>query len=422
MTHNKFITLAKLLRNEYRPVNEIGKLRDIKLKQLIYHAYYNVPFYRERFDGAGIRPDDIQTANDLQALPVIRKRDLIDEDPLRIRDPSVSVNELVERSTSGSSGIPFRFYVDKGYDQFCKAQFVRPYFSNGRKPLDKALTLSSRPPPPRKWFQQLGLLDNIVVPSHLDGEQLLSEYLRIKPEIVTGYPSTLTVLADAISNNSRPLHPPKIVFTDSELLAPFIRESLSQAFQAPVIDIYGTIETENIAWQCAQGSAYHYASDCAIFETLVDGKRTEPDEPGVLVCTVLNSLTMPFIRYEIGDLVTLSSQGCDCGRTLPLISAIEGREMDQVVLPDGRRVSPMAFLEFSTILPGVAREYQIIQNAINDFTVLIDPIHPLDESERHAIVEIARKFNSSARVQIETVDCIPREPSGKRRTFISRVQ
>jgi len=131
---------------------------------------------------------------------------------------------------------------------------------------------------------------------------------------------------------------------------------------------------------------------------------------------------MPFIRYEIGDLVTLSSQACNCGRTLPLISAIEGREMDQVVLPDGGRVSPMAFLELTSILPGLAREYQIIQESIDDFTVLVNLIRPLDENERRAIVEIGRTFNASARVQIESVNCIPREPSGKRRAFISKVQ
>jgi len=422
MIHNKFITLAKLLRNEYRPIDEIASHRDSQLRRLVHHAYNNVPFYRERFDATGVRPEDIQTAEDLQLLPVIRKRELIDEEPHRIRDPSVPATTLVERSTSGSSGVPFRFHVDKSYDQFCKAQFVRPYLSNRRKLFDTALTISRHPPPPRKWFQRLGLLDNVVVPSHFAAERMLSEYARLKPKVVSGYPSAISVLANAISDSPDPHHLPKIVFTDSELLTPFVRDKLSQAFHAPVVDIYGTIETENIAWQCAHGSAYHYAADCVILETLVDGRRTKPDEQGVLVCTVLNSLTMPFIRYEIGDLVTLSSQACNCGRTLPLISAIEGREMDQVVLPDGGRVSPMAFLELTSILPGLAREYQIIQESIDDFTVLVNLIRPLDENERRAIVEIGRTFNASARVQIESVNCIPREPSGKRRAFISKVQ
>lgn len=421
MSRNKYLTLAKLLRNEYRPTEDLARDRDRQLRCVLHHAYEKVPFYRDRFDAAGVRPEDIQTAEDLDALPVIRKRDLVDEDPLRIRDPSVPDEALVERSTSGSSGLPFRFWVDRRYDRFCKAQFVRPYISNGRRLLDTAFTLSSREPPPRRWFQRLGMLDNVVVPSHFDGDRLLHEFQRIRPDLVTGYPSTLTILADAIDDSPVPCHQPRLVFTDSELLTPAVREKLRRAFAAPVIDVYGTIETDNIAWQCEHGSTYHYASDCVILETLVDGRRTMPGERGVLVCTVLNSLTMPFIRYEIGDLVTLLPGKCDCGRTLPRISGIEGREMDQVALPNGRYVSPMAFLEFSRFLPGLVREYQIVQESIDEFRVLLVLLQPLTSSERQAISRIAASINPAARVNIDIVDTIPREPSGKRRAFISRV-
>lgn len=421
MSQNKYITLATLLRNEYRPLAEFDRQRDIRLRRLVQHAYRKVPFYRDHFDAAGVHPDDIRTVEDLQALPVVRKRDLIDADPLRTRDPSVPAEALVERRTSGSSGVPFRFYVDRSYDRFCKAQFLRPYISNGRSIFDTAYTISSREPPPKKWFQRVGMLDNIVVPSHFDGARLLGEYLRVRPKIVTGYPSTLTVLADAINGTAGPTHQPKTVFTDSELLTPDVHDKLAQAFRAPVIDVYGTIETDNIAWQCGDRSRYHYAYDCVILETLVDGQRAKPDQQGVLVCTVLNSLTMPFIRYEIGDLVTLSSETCDCGRTLPLISGIEGRQVDQVVLPDGGRVSPMAFLQLSKTLSDLAREYQIIQDSVNEFSVLVVLKRPLDEAASNAISAIATDINPAARTTIKQVDSIAREPSGKRRVFVSKV-
>jgi phenylacetate-CoA ligase len=421
MIQSKFLILAELLRNEYRSSAELSQLREQKLRRLVDYAYSNVPFYHEKFRQAGVKPEDIRTPADLGALPVLRKAELIEEDPLRIRNPAIPPHALVERRTSGSSGAPFKFYVDRNFDQFRKAQFLRPYMTNGRKILDRSLTVSARAAPPKKWFQRMGLMQNLVVPCHLEGDELLRQYSNARPDVVSGYPSTLSVLAEAILSHPDPVNGPRLVFTDSELLTGFIRERLRSAFNAPVIDIFGTIETENIAWQCGEDSDYHYASDCVILETVRDGKQTDPDEPGSLVCTVLNSLTTPFIRYEIGDLVTLSTRRCSCGRTLPLISSIDGRQMDQLVLPNGSQVSPMS-LGLSDVLAGTVREYQIIQESLEDFTFLLVLREPLSEEQEGFIRHLTTTISPIARVKIKNVDSIPRESSGKRRTFVSRVR
>jgi phenylacetate-CoA ligase len=422
MLCNKYLTLVELLRNERRPAQELTDIQNRKLRLLVHHAYSRVPFYRNRFDSLGIRPEDIRSVADLAALPIVTKQDIIDEESGQVVDGSVPISRLVERCTSGSSGIPFRFFVGRGYDDFCKAQFLRPYFSNGRSIFDTAMRFSSNPSPPIKWYQRLGVMREHRIMSDSCGDEMLAKYRRVKPDVLIGYSSTISVLADALMADREQFHRPRIVFTDSEVLSDFARDRIRAAFRAPIIDVYGTFETDNIAWQCSDGAAYHYAADCVILETVREGQRVAFDEPGELVCTVLNSLTMPFIRYNIGDIVTLSSRSCTCGRTLPLISAIEGRAMDRLTLPDGSRVSATRIPHEFKFLYDVVQEFQVIQETIEEFTVAISARRDLTASERERVRNTIRSTHPQARVTVQSLDQKQRRGLGKQRLFISRVQ
>lgn len=420
--YNKYSTLLQLLRNERRPMEELAELRSRKLRRLVRHVYERVPFYRRRFDDAGVRPGDIRTVSDLSKLPVISKQEIIDAPNTEVLDTSVPESRLVARQTSGSSGMPFRFYVDQDYDQFCKAMFLRPYFSTGRRIFDVAMRFTTIGTRPRKWFHRLGILREHRVLSNASGEEMLAVYRRATPDVLIGYPSAISVLAEALIDSGSQSHLPRVVFTDSEVLTDFMKERIRAAFRAPIIDVYGTYETDNIAWQCREGSAYHYAADSVILETVQDGQCVAPDEPGELVCTVLNSLTMPFIRYNTGDVVTLSSDGCDCGRTLPLISEIEGRVLDRLVLPDGSRVSAARIPHEFKNLGEVVREFQIIQETVDDFTVAVSLRHALSDDERERITNTVRSISPQARVRIRAIDPGQRRTLDKHRHFISYVQ
>jgi len=422
MLRNKYLTLVELLRNERLPARALADMQNRKLQRLIRHAYERVPFYRDRFDHLGIRPEDIRSVADLPALPIVTKQDIIDAESSRVLDASVPVSRLVERRTSGSSGVPFRFFVDRDYDRFCKAQFLRPYFSKGRGFFDTTMRFSPNPSPPGKWFQQLGIMREHRIVSDSCSERMLADYRRVRPDVLIGYSSTMSALAEALLACTGPTHRPKIVFTDSELLTEFTLDKIRAAFRAPVIDVYGTFETDNIAWQCSDGSAYHYAADCVILETVRDGQNTAPDESGELVCTVLNSLTMPFIRYNIGDIATLSSASCECGRTLPLISAIEGRAMDRLTLPDGSRVSAMRIPHEFKFLYDVVRKFQVTQESVEEFTVSLALRRELTGAERKRIKDAIRFTHPQARVTIRSEDQEWQQGSSKQRLFISRVQ
>jgi acyl-coenzyme A synthetase/AMP-(fatty) acid ligase len=95
--------------------------------------------------------------------------------------------------------------------------------------------------------------------------------------------------------------------------------------------------------------------------------------------------------------------------------------MDQLVLPNGSQVSPMS-LGLSDVLAGTVREYQIIQESLEDFTFLLVLREPLSEEQEGFIRHLTTTISPIARVKIKNVDSIPRESSGKRRTFVSRVR
>lgn len=422
VSRNKYFALLQLLRNERRPSEVLSELRNKKLRRLIQHAYERVPFYRRRFDHSGLKPGDIRTVADLSKLPIISKQEIIDAPDSEVLDAAVPKESLIARQTSGSSGMPFRFSVDRDYDQFCKAMFLRPYFSTGRRVFDVAMRFSPVSAPPGKWFQRLGILREHRILSDASGEEMLATYRRVTPDVLIGYPSAIAVLADAIVDSGGQPHLPRAVFTDSEVLTDFTKDRIRAAFPAAIIDVYGTFETDNIAWQCREGSAYHYAADCVILETVQDGQCVALDEPGELVCTALDSLTMPFIRYNIGDVATLSSASCDCGRTLPLISEIEGRALDRLVLPDGSRVSAARIPHEFKPLGGVVREFRVIQETVDDFTVTVVLRHALSEAERELVKNAVRSVSPQARVSIRSVDSDHLRTLAKQRLFVSRVQ
>ena len=421
MFRNKYFTLAQLLRNERRSAEKLVEIQNRKLRRLVHHAYERVAFYRARFDRVGIKPEDIRTVDDLHFLPVVTKQDIISQTDGQVLDTTVSESSLVERRTSGSSGEPFQFFVDKDYDRFCKAQYLRPYVSNGRGLFDTAMRFSSTSPRNGKWFQRLGILREFHVQSSLRGVEMLATYRSVNPDVLIGYPSAILTLAEALIATGTRSHLPRIVFTDSELLTDFARDRIREAFGAPIIDVYGTFETDNIAWQCGDRSAYHYAADCVILETLQDGQVVAPDMPGELVCTVLNSMTMPFIRYNVGDVVTLSSRQCSCGRTLPLISAIEGRAIDRMTLPDGSRVSALQVLHAFKQLSDILLEYQVVQESIDEFTVTVSPRHSLTSADNERITNAVRVNHPQARVSVRPVILDRPRPPGKQRIFVSRI-
>ena len=131
---------------------------------------------------------------------------------------------------------------------------------------------------------------------------------------------------------------------------------------------------------------------------------------------------MPLIRYEIGDVVTLLDAPCACGRGLPVIEKVEGRDADFVVTPAGSLISGISLTENFAMHINGAAQVQIIQETTTHLRVrLVKDDTFSDASHRQLAKLVLDTFGPTMRFDVEFLDVIPQEPSGKYRFCISKV-
>jgi phenylacetate-CoA ligase len=136
--------------------------------------------------------------------------------------------------------------------------------------------------------------------------------------------------------------------------------------------------------------------------------------------THLATGSFPFIRYRTGDVGVLDSGACACGRGLPLIREIQGRTTDFVVAGDGTVMHGLALVYVVRDLPAI-RKFKIVQESIEHTRVLlaVDPEFDRDNVERIR-AGMAQRLGNQVRIDIEMVEDIPAEVSGKYRYVVSK--
>ncbi len=372
------------------------------------------------FDKTGLHPDDIRSIEDLYKIPIIDKNIMNRNSINELISNLYNIKDLIPVKTAGSNGMPFLFYIDHNFDQFRKAQFFRPYITNGRRPWDDSIIFSILPKSSKKWYQHLGLMTDNYIYSGAAINNQIKLIQKKKPAVIQGYGSVLNLLSARIIEEKILVPNPKLIFTDSELLTTDMRQNIEKAFNQKVIDIFGTYETDNIAYECNFHNGYHIAVDSVIMEFLRDGKTVNPNEEGEIVVTVLNNYAMPFIRYNLHDIGSYSNQTCSCGRTFPIMNQIEGRANDLMVTADGRKLSFFNIAYFDKLAPNV-REYQIVQEDFNYFNIFIIPGLEYKDQGENTIKPAIKKFFPEAEVIVNIVSKIEREGSGKFKAFKSKV-
>ena len=186
--------------------------------------------------------------------------------------------------------------------------------------------------------------------------------------MIVGCPSYLRLLAEAVKEHPRYEIRPRIVLSTSETLGRNTRKSIEETLDSEVFDLYGCTEFHSLAWECAEHSGYHMDVDYAIIEFVKDDEQVAPGESGTIVVTGLMNHAMPLLRYKIGDVGVPLDEKCPCGRKLPLMKSIHGREVDHITLPSGQVVSPYlltcAIEESSNIA-----KFQVVQETRNEVKI-----------------------------------------------------
>ena len=224
---------------------------------------------------------------------------------------------------------------------------------------------------------------------------------------------TLDLLAATAEDAT--ITPPRLVVSDSETLTPAARTRIHRALGTDPIDVYGLEEVSNFAWQCECRDGLHVSADSHIVEI-----GAPAGEVGPITVTALGMWTMPFIRYETGDLAEASSRPCPCGRSLPLLSAVHGRAVDSIELPGGRRLLWPFFHEVLGAEPEI-EQWQVRQMSPADIVVRV-VLRTRDDGTTERIRSLLQnQLPTVARIGVETSDCIPPDSNGKRRLVIPYV-
>ncbi|MEX0653373.1 MAG: hypothetical protein WD534_11040 [Phycisphaeraceae bacterium] len=333
-----------------------------KLRPLVHHAYASIPYYRQRLDAAGVAPEDLRSLADLARLPVLTKADLQAADPQTLISRRFPRKRLAREQTSGSSGRPFVMYFDEPYRRMRKALFLRALMSCGYRPGQRLLIVTSREKrgvPAWMGWQYLSYKD--------PPDENVAEHNARRPRVLYGWVTPLRQMAEAARARGVTLHRPAALITTAETLDPPARRLLTEAFNCPVYEIYGLTETGTVAWQSPGWADFRISHESMIVEFL---PSPEGGPAKRLVVTNLGLRSMPFIRYDTGDLATPVTRGD--GAALPALERVEGRLVDCVRLVDGRVVSPFELTTAMEAVPGVSR-YQILQEEGERFTVRYEP-------------------------------------------------
>jgi phenylacetate-CoA ligase len=415
----------RLKRTQFDPPDVIRARQLDELRRLIDHACATVPYYRR----LGLRPGDIRTLADLHAVPMLTKQDIRDHfDDLLSEE--YRGRSLHLKKTSGSTGVPLRVLLDDAGMQFKRACTLRSDEWSGWWFGQRVAKVWGNPEYRKLGWR--GRLRNLLLEraDYLDTLKMtdadLAAYARRlrrrQPGLIFGHAHSVYLLAKFVHRHGPTGIRPRGIITTAMVLHDWQRNVVEEVFACPVTNRYGCEEVSLIACECEQHAGLHVNADGVYVEILAGGRPAAEREPGAVIVTDLVNRAMPILRYKVGDVAALSSRRCACGRGLPLLERIEGRESDYVTTESGELISGISLTEnFAMQVPGVA-QMQILQETTTRFCFRIVPGLDFGEASLGRLRQLVReRFGASSEYEIEYVDEIAPEASGKYRFCISRV-
>ena len=407
------------------PRNQLLHWQHRCLRKLIRHAYQEVPSVRQRMDCAGISPQEIRGRSDLLAIPASTRRELQTAGLSQVLSRGINLQQLIDRSTSGSSGEPLIVKRTPFEEQLLNAFRWRVLREYGLKRGDRVAVALFREvidpcqhQPLIRLARRLGLRSKIVL-DVLGNPHIVEQAYRFQPDCLVGMTSAIARLIEACDAAGSPLRP-RFVMTSGEMLTEPLRARIATG-EAPIHDVYGCNECGVLAYECPAGAGgYHVLDDAHILDVISsDGSPSLPGEWGEVVVTSLFCRTMPIIRYKTGDIAVRGAKSCSCGSPLSSLLEIRGRTIDIFTLPTGRRIHPWELLNVLRPYLAWVKQFQIHQITPDtiDFNVL--PARPPESGQVDALETAARQvLRGEAVFRLRLVDFVNANSAGKSQPFI----
>ena len=401
-----------------------------QLDRLVNHAVATVPFYRRRDLGRHWKSRAEPWLERWRKIPLLTRKDVQEHQPqLTSQDIPESHGEVTEMFTSGSTGRPLRSLRTQLFELFWAAFTVRDHLWQRRELSGKLAVIrdsaKGKAPYPEgtrsdTWGWSSGAVFRTgpcvslnVMTSTQQQAKWLSEQ---DPDYLLTHPSVADRLARYCLEHGVRLPRLRQIMTISEILRPATREACLAAWNVPIRDAYTAREVGYVALQCPEHEVYHIQSESALVELLDDsGAPCRPGDIGRVVVTPLHNFAMPLIRYDIGDRAEAGAP-CGCGRGLPVVKRILGREQNMLVMPNGEEYWPLLSSEDLRQLMSIApvRRYQLVQKNPSSLELKVETEKPLDARQIDGLKAwVGKKFDPALEVSVSRVESLDPDASGK---------
>lgn len=424
-----FAYWRELDRSQWLPAQEVDALQLRALRGLLEHAQARCPYYRERWRALGLEARELTDLGSVRRWPVI-DRETVRENRPAMRAEGTSLR-LITKSTGGSSGVPLQFDLDAGSYERRMAATFRSYAWAGAGPGTKQLylwgTSLAEEPGWARW--KTALYDRLyrreVLSAFALGEATLPRFVERlaarRPDVIVAYTNPLYSFARMASERGLKPFSPRSIVVGAEKLHPFQRTLIEEVFRAPVFETYGSREFMLMGAECECHSGLHLTAEQLLVEVVDEnGRPVPPGTEGQLVVTDLYNYGMPFVRYANGDRAIAGERTCPCGRGLPLLAKVTGRQLDILTTPDGRRIGgelfPHLLKDFASV-----RRFQVVQEKLDEIVLRL-VLAPDGEEDLPRIESAARSvLGPSVRLGIERCEDIPLTPAGKLQVVVNRM-
>ncbi|WP_085505394.1 phenylacetate--CoA ligase family protein [Thalassobacillus devorans] len=347
--------------------SEMKELQLKRLRETVTRVYEKVPFFKKKFDEAGLVPEDIQSLDDVAKMPFLEKKELRDNYPFGLF--AVDRSELVRlHASSGTSGKPTVVGYTKNDICMWSELVARAITIGGGMPgevLHNAYGYGL-------FTGGLGLhcgseeLGMATVPiSGGNTERQITLIEDFKPTVICGTPSYLLNIAEHMEQAGKDPRSTSLKYGifGAEPWSEEMRKTLEDKFNIKACDIYGLSEVlgPGVAMECHEvQDGLHIAEDHFLAE-VIDPDTLEPvpdGEDGELVFTSLTKEAFPVIRYRTGDIASLERGKCACGRTTVKMSRVKGR-IDDMLIIRGVNVFPSEIEHYLLTVEGIVPHYQL---------------------------------------------------------------
>jgi len=410
--------------------NEVELLQGQKLKHLLRLATEHCPWHKQRILAAGLdlSDDNLLTLEDLRKIPTMTKQDA------QLHGDDMTWPEVpggaYQYTTGGSSGTPLSFHFGKWRQASDAAGRIRARRWWGVDLGDKEVYLWGAPVELEntdKIKQVRDRLMNQVLLNAFDmSPATMTEYLKViqqyQPKCLYGYASSLALLAKFAKSTQQTINIPslKVIFTTGEPLYPDQRKIIQETFQVPVANEFGSRDIGFTAHETPAGQML-LMSESHILEIL-DSKDqpVQAGETGEAVITGLCSQAQPFIRYRTGDMVKATDETCQEGRGLHVLGEVIGRSTDFIIKQDGTILHALAVIYVLRAIEGV-ESFKIIQHSTDELEVQVVTNLLWKERAQQEITEQLQQRLGAVSININILETIPPEKSGKHRYVVSHV-